>query len=100
MVNAYKTSSIVGEVKEAPARSSWDSLWVSLCWLGVIVMLYLLSTGPSMMMIERGIFTYKSPGGKTADLFYRPAGWAYRSTLLHKPLGMYWHLWAPHLINS
>ena len=34
------------------------------------------------------------------DRIYAPVGWAYESTLLHKPIGMYLHFWTPKLMDS
>ena len=68
---------------------------VCLCWLGAVVMLYILSSGPYWLMVDKKIIRYSTSGGRDAQIVYYPLSWAYAETLLHKPLGLYWHLWAP-----
>jgi len=75
-------------------------VWVWLWWLGGILFLYVLSTGPVLMMVERGLIRSGQPGWRAAGIVYWPVSWAYQKTALHKPFGMYWHLWAPRLIDS
>jgi len=61
-------------------------------WAGVILPLYVLSFGPVAMMEEKGVWQRRPALIKS---FYRPLGWAYFWTPLHKPIGMYLRLWAP-----
>ncbi len=60
-------------------------------WPFVILFLYVLSTGPVLMMIEKGRIP---PDNEFVNGFYSPFGWAYRETLFHKPVGIYLHLWS------
>ena len=58
------------------------------CWF-LVVMLYVLSSGPVQLLIQKRLLP--------RDVFwiYQPVGWLYEHTPLHKPLGMYLHLWDP-----
>ena len=64
-------------------------------WGVGLVVLYLLSMGPVDWMGAKGML------GPTAYRIlyyvYQPWEWAYLRTPLHKPLGMYMHLWSPEL---
>jgi hypothetical protein len=66
-------------------------------WAFVVVMVYVLSSGPAMR------FYCRRPGPPSAALYdsyhivYRPLWWAYHNTPLSWPLGMYWHLWVPEV---
>jgi hypothetical protein len=62
-------------------------------WPIVILLLYVLSGGPVMMMRDNGRIRRDN---RVVWKFYRPLTWAYNKTLLHKPLGMYFHLWDPN----
>jgi hypothetical protein len=63
-----------------------------IAWPFVILILYALSVGPFMMMIDKGRI---SPNTEAfLEKFYKPLDWAYSDTLLHKPIGMYLHLWS------
>jgi hypothetical protein len=66
-------------------------------WPVVILLLYVLSSGPVMMMAVKGRI---DPQNKFFMIFYSPIGWAYNKTSLHKPLGMYMHFWAPQILNK
>lgn len=64
-------------------------------WGFAVVMVYVLSSGPVMLLtskgvINNGVFTF----------VYRPLVDAYFKTRLHRPLGMYWHLWCPARYDS
>jgi hypothetical protein len=84
------------EAKEAPAKHSKDFVWVFLCWLGVAVMLYGLSSGPYMLMCENQVIRTSTPSSKFFDNLYLPLRSAYMNTPFWKPLGVYWHLWNPN----
>jgi hypothetical protein len=59
-------------------------------WLLLVAMAYFLSYGPIMMMQEKGSISRKN---QFVWKFYYPLFMAYLNTPLHKPLGMYLHLW-------
>ena len=67
-------------------------------WPFVIVVLYFLSAGPLATML------WKRPLSKSAFRFiggfYTPWRLVYLHTPLHKPLGMYMHLWNPQMYDS
>jgi hypothetical protein len=67
---------------------NWGAL---ILWPVVIVILYVLSFGPVVMMIRTG----KIPAESVIPSFYKPMFWAYMKTPLHKPLGLYFHWWDP-----
>ena len=82
----------------APDEEKHSINWGALIlWPVVILILYVLIIGPVMMMMD------KSAGSRSNQLarkFYAPLGWAYDNTPLHKPLGMYLHLWVPEIFNK
>jgi hypothetical protein len=61
------------------------------------LVLYVLSIGPVWMLMAKGNF---SASGRSLDKFYTPLKWAYLKTPLHKPLGIYFHLWAPTMFDK
>jgi hypothetical protein len=79
---------------EAKKSANW---WGFVLWPFVIVILYTLSFGPFWMMLERRRIT---PENQLTLKFYGPLLWAYNETPLHKPLGIYLHLWASSLFNK
>jgi hypothetical protein len=89
-----------GEVKEAPKRRLRDLVWIWLCWLGVAVMLYVLSLGPVVMMVQKGFISPAIPENKFVRTFYYPIEWAGKKIPMLKHLmGKYLHLWAPKLYD-
>ena len=66
-----------------------------LLWGFVVVMVYVLSSGPALRYVAR------RPGPSNLWYYYHivygPLQWAYRYTPLSWPLGVYWHLWAPEV---
>ena len=59
-------------------------------------MVYVLSSGP----VCRYAGLYAFHGYRIfgiVDVIYKPVWEVYWNTPLHKPLGMYWHLWKPAL---
>jgi hypothetical protein len=76
------------EERESPIRS----LGRFLGWAAAILILYLASTGPVLMLDSR--HTTRSFPNFLRMLYY-PIGWMYESTPLRKPLGVYFHLWDP-----
>jgi len=68
-----------------------------LCWAMVIFLLYLAGLGPTVWLIRtRGVPPMGSMAYKTLTAVYAPVQWMYHDTPLHKPLGMYVHLWDPN----
>jgi hypothetical protein len=63
-------------------------------WVGTILVLYVLSLGPLAMLAEMMQKRNQPLPGWLYGL-YIPVTWAYEKTSLHKPLGMYFHLWCP-----
>jgi hypothetical protein len=70
-------------------------VWTYVYWAGAVLVLYVLSWGPTFMMFQKGWWNY----ARLAPL-YRPLGWAYDKTPLHKPLGMYLRLWCPNRFDK
>ena len=64
-----------------------------------MVVLYVLGTGPVIMMEDRKMI----PGGgvveKALEILYYPIEWLAEETPLEKPFGLYWHFWAPTLYD-
>jgi hypothetical protein len=88
-----------GETQDGPERDSRGAVWVWLCWLGAIVLLYVLSTGPVIMMASKVVIR-QGPVIRVLIVVYWPVVWAYEETPLHRPIGIYWHLWAPDICDS
>jgi hypothetical protein len=60
-------------------------------WAFVAVMVYFLSYGPAELMLMT-----RNVGPRTSDAIayiYWPWSFVYFNTPLHKPLGLYMHLW-------
>ena len=56
-------------------------------WAFVALMVYVLSSGPVMKL---------AAGPSAMEIIYYPLYYAYfMISPLHKPLGLYWHLWLP-----
>jgi len=72
---------------------NWGAI---ILWPIVILLLYVLSLGPVMMMMEKGHISARN----VLFRFYEPLRWAYEDTPLRKPLGMYLHIWAPHYFDK
>jgi hypothetical protein len=88
------------ESQDAPERNSRGAVWVWLCWLGVIVLVYVLSIGPVMVLWDKKLIANGNSAAQVLKIVYGPVEWAYAKTLLHKPIGMYYHLWVPSVIDS
>jgi hypothetical protein len=65
-------------------------------WAGVIILLYGLGLGFSVRMVGKG--GWQAPTWIVS--LYSPVNWAYNNTLLHKPLGLYLHLWCPQHFDT
>jgi hypothetical protein len=89
-----------GETQDAPESRSRGVVWAWLCWVGVILVLYVLSIGPAMVITDKGNISNGHPAARFFGIFYAPVEWAYSETLLHKPIGMYYHLWVPAVIDG
>jgi hypothetical protein len=88
------------ELEIAP-KSSWCrrvSFWI--CWAAGILVLYILSTGPLVLLKDRIKIRDGSALDQVLEFAYWPVEWACDNTPLEKPLGLYWHLWAPRLYDS
>jgi hypothetical protein len=88
-----------GETQDEPEKSSRGTDWVWLCWLAGIVV-YVLSTGPFVMMVDKGIIRIDGPVHRALLTAYALIFWADEETVLYKPLGLYWHLWIPEIVDS
>ncbi len=80
--------------KDEKHSINWGAI---VLWPVVILILYALSVGPVLMMHEKGRAPQNS---RFLANLYGPLIWAYMVTPLHKPLGMYFHLWAPKAFNK
>jgi hypothetical protein len=65
-----------------------------LTWVAAILVVYILGIGPLMMLMDRGIINEEGKIGSALQAMYTPLEWAHLETPLHKPLGMYFHLWS------
>ena len=84
-----------GELQDGQERASRDVVWEWLCWLGVILFLYVLSSGPVVLMACKRPTGRGGPAWRVIGIVFQPVRWAAEKTPLAKPLGVYWHLWAP-----
>lgn len=89
---AQPTGPMNVEAQDEHERSSRGVGWEWLCWLGVLLLLYVLSSGPVVMVVTKN---HGGPVWWVIGIIYQPLRWAAEKTPLAKPLGMYWHLWAP-----
>ena len=75
--------------------------WKWVIGLVVLGVLYVLSSGPLVVMATKGYFgKSNSFTGRMFITAYRPLRFAYRHTPLRMPLGMYWHVWLPKSFDS
>jgi hypothetical protein len=75
-----------------PSRARWFSHYIA--WGFVAAVVYVLSSGPALLMSISGRLKEK------VWIVYWPIDRAYFQTPLHKPVGIYWHLWCPKLFDS
>ena len=87
-------------VEDAQDANSRRAVWSWLLWLSVALIVYVLSTGPILRLMRTNRIPTGSLGIKVVDVVYRPFDWAEKWPGLARPLGMYWHLWAPELYDS
>ena len=60
-------------------------------WAAVVIILYVLGSGPIVMLVEKRTL---SPQAQTfVGTIYAPVSWACEETPLHRPIGIYLHLW-------
>src|SRR5258706_12105220 len=78
-------------------RKPGRGFWGLALWTGVIVLLYILSWGPFVMMEQKGVLRSTPALHRLGEILYSPLAWAYANTPLRKPLRMYLHLWCPQL---
>src|ERR1700733_15163011 len=96
----------MGEQPEttAPVGSKHSFYWrLFILWPFVILLLYFLSFGPFWLILEKGRINAANqfePVNQFVLEFYGPLQWAYDETPLHRPLGMYLHLWASSLFDK
>lgn len=69
-----------------------SSMGAFLVWPLAVLILYLLCVGPFVMLVDRQVVSGKMEA--MLEVIYAPVEWAYDSTPLHKPIGMYLHLWS------
>jgi hypothetical protein len=91
------------DVKGQTKSREWGSVnWLG--WFGAVVLVYFLSSGPVGRMAAKGHFGPGRPlGGAVKDVavdLYYPITLAYHDTFLHKPIGLYLHLWAPTIVDA
>jgi hypothetical protein len=67
-------------------------------WGFLAVVLYLLSYGPVRLMGVKGMYPLATK--RVVNQIYAPFIWTYNNTPLHKPLGMYLHLWCPDIYEQ
>ncbi len=82
-----------------PIEEKHSFFWTGLIICPIIIfILYALSYGPVEVRQEKKVknawFLQFSAGR------YVPLGWVYRNTPLHKPLGIYYHLWLPKYFDA
>jgi hypothetical protein len=79
------------EQTETPTEAKRLSFWSFIAWPAIVLVVYVLSVGPLVVMDEKGLLK-----GKTGELLgriYAPLMWIYEETPLHKPLKWYVNLW-------
>jgi len=66
----------------------------------VTVLLYIVSLGPVMMMVQNKVISQGSPTFTVLGTFYHPLEWASQNIpIIEHPIGMYLHLWAPKIFD-
>ena len=64
-------------------------------WACVVLVLYVLSSGPFLRMFTNGTFKHGTVAYSVTDITYLPLVYASTHISLGKPLRMYFHLWCP-----
>jgi hypothetical protein len=83
------------ETQDVPERSPRGWGWGWVLWPPAVLLCYVLSTGPALMMIEKKLIREDTLGEAIVIVFYRPLEWATDCLGLGRPGRMYLHLWAP-----
>jgi hypothetical protein len=81
-------------------RKEGRGVWTYVYWVGGILVLYVLSTGPYVLMFHKGVMDRHPKFSAVLVYAYRPLLWADRNTPLGVPLEMYMDLWRPKLLNK
>jgi hypothetical protein len=80
--------------KGAEKFSKWRAF---VLWPFVFLMMYFLSAGPAFRIANK----YPDcPGDVAMNLLYYPWFALYSETPMHKPLGLYMHLWMPEAFDK
>ncbi len=67
----------------------------------IFVVLYFLSVGPVMLWVRSRLAVGAPPQSLSVIVtVYGPMEWLYDHTPLHKPIGIYLHLWIPDKFDS
>jgi hypothetical protein len=75
-------------------------------WGFVVVMVYVLGSGPFWAIMANGIWKGSGYSPKVSKALsiceenYHPLLWMYQRTPMRKPLGIYWHLWCPAVFDK
>jgi hypothetical protein len=83
------------EIQDGLEASSRGAGWGWVFCLGAILLLYVLSTGPVVLMLNKRPPAASSPVWQVIVIVYAPVDWAYRKTTLQRPIEMYLRLWVP-----
>jgi hypothetical protein len=67
-------------------------------WAAALLLFYALSSGPCLMLSRNGTFPDALIGCLVT--FYSPLLRAHKTKLLHKPIGLYFHIWCPIAFDS
>jgi hypothetical protein len=80
--------------EDNPAKGKRPTNWPAVVLCGFLMLLmYALSTGPVLWLVDREHLNWKTPSGRCIQGFYAPFNWAYDHTPLRKPMDAYIHLW-------
>jgi hypothetical protein len=89
------------ELAETTAeRKEGRGVWTYVYWVVGILLLYVLSGGPLAMWAVSRAGKPPMKLGVVTGFFYGPLYLAYERTPFHRPLGLYFHLWAPQLFDG
>jgi hypothetical protein len=83
----------MGEQTDTTSEAKKISFWPFVVWPAMVLVLYFLSLGPVSKLPHHGPANVQSRGEKIIWVMYGPWWWAYFHTPLHKPLGLYMHVW-------
>ena len=76
----------------AEEKRPGSSLGGFLLWPIAALVVYLVCLGPFVMLVDRQMLSGRTEN--VLETIYAPIEWAYESTPLHKPIGMYLHIWS------